>query len=66
MKINRLVEHQEKDEKRELRLKEGIEMQMRGSKFRKKIDPLDRGWSGTRLPGCSVGPPDPFQGGLLK
>ncbi|KAG1649384.1 ADP-dependent glucokinase [Nymphon striatum] len=26
----------------------------------KKIDPLDRGWAGTRLPGQKIGPPDPI------
>ncbi|XP_055329457.1 28S ribosomal protein S5, mitochondrial-like [Paramacrobiotus metropolitanus] len=30
-------------------------------KFRTlKVDPLERGWSGTRMPGRSIGPPDPI------
>lgn len=28
-----------------------------------KIDPLDRGWSGGRIGGKSIGPPDPVEGG---
>ena len=24
-----------------------------------KLNPLERGWSGTKLPGRSIGPPDP-------
>lgn len=25
-----------------------------------KLNPLDRGWSGTKMPGRSLGPPDPI------
>lgn len=29
-------------------------------KFRQmKVTPLERGWSGTKMPGRSIGPPDP-------
>lgn len=29
-----------------------------------KMDPLDRGWAGTRLPGQKLGPPDPIGEGV--
>lgn len=31
------------------------------TKFRKlKLNPIDRGWSGTKMPGRSIGAPDPI------
>ena len=31
---------------------------------REKISPLDRGWSGPKLSGRSIGPPDPIRDGI--
>lgn len=30
-----------------------------------KINPIDRGWSGNKAPGRSIGPPDPVGEGML-
>lgn len=55
-----LVQQQKlpKDEEREAKL-----LKLRDSMgvFRPlRIDPLERGWSGTKMPGRSIGPPDPI------
>ena len=37
------------------------------TKFRRfKLSPIERGWSGTKLPGRSLGPPDPVGEGTIK
>ncbi|KAK7068008.1 28S ribosomal protein S5, mitochondrial [Halocaridina rubra] len=47
-----------RDEEREAKL---LQIRNTMGQFRPmKIDPLERGWSGTRLPGRSIGPPDPI------
>lgn len=47
-----------KDEEREAKL---IKMRDSMGRFRMlQLDPMERGWSGRRLPGRSVGPPDPI------
>lgn len=47
-----------KDEEREAKL---IKIRESEGKFRTlKIDPIERGWSGTKMPGRSIGPPDPI------
>lgn len=34
------------------------------TKFRRlKLSPIERGWSGSRMPGRSIGPPDPVGDG---
>lgn len=49
------------DEDRERRL---IEIRNKlAIRKRPKIHPLERGWSGNRLPGRSLGPPDPVGDG---
>ncbi|KAG0718021.1 28S ribosomal protein S5, mitochondrial [Chionoecetes opilio] len=46
------------DEEREAKL---IKLRDSMGKFRSlKLDPLERGWSGTKMPGRSIGPPDPI------
>lgn len=50
------------DENREKRLFE-LRDKMASRRFN-KIHPLERGWSGTKLPGRSLGPPDPVGEGL--
>lgn len=52
-----------KDEEREANL---IKLRDSMGKFRRfKIDPMERGWSGTRMGGRSIGPPDPIGEGRL-
>lgn len=47
-----------KDEEREAKL---IKMRDSMGRFRSlQLDPLERGWSGTKMPGRSIGPPDPI------
>ncbi|XP_045612475.1 small ribosomal subunit protein uS5m [Procambarus clarkii] len=55
-----LVQQQKlpKDEEREAKL---IKMRNSMGSFRAlRISPLERGWSGTKMPGRSIGPPDPI------
>lgn len=36
------------------------------TKFRRiKLSSIERGWSGTRMPGRSIGPPDPVADGNI-
>lgn len=54
-----LIEQQQlpEDPEREKKL---IELRDKMGKFtRTKLSPIERGWSGAKLPGRSVGPPDP-------
>lgn len=54
-----LVEQQRlpDDPEREKRL---IELRNKMGTFRyARLSPIERGWSGTKLPGRSIGPPDP-------
>lgn len=47
-----------RDEEREAKL---IKMRDTMGVFRPlRLDPLERGWSGTKMPGRSIGPPDPI------
>ncbi|XP_050696102.1 28S ribosomal protein S5, mitochondrial-like [Eriocheir sinensis] len=47
-----------RDEEREAKL---IKMRDSMGRFRSlQLDPMERGWSGTRMPGRSIGPPDPI------
>lgn len=35
------------------------------TKFRRlKLNPIERGWSGAKMPGRSIGPPDPVGEGI--
>ncbi|XP_064087250.1 small ribosomal subunit protein uS5m-like [Macrobrachium nipponense] len=55
-----LVQQQKlpKDEEREAKL---LKLRDNMGVFRPlRIDPLERGWSGTKMPGRSIGPPDPI------
>lgn len=37
-----------------------VELRNKMGKFpRERISPIERGWSGAKLPGRSIGPPDP-------
>lgn len=35
-----------------------------GTVKRSKLSPIDRGWSGSKMPGRSIGPPDPVGEGM--
>lgn len=42
-----------------------VELRDKMGKFRHpRLSPLDRGWSGNKMPGRSIGPPDPIGEGM--
>lgn len=47
------------------RMEKLIKLRDSMTKFRRlKLNPIERGWSGTRMPGRSIGPPDPIGEGM--
>lgn len=54
-----IVEQQQlnEDPERQARLNQ-LRDQM-GSQRRPKLSPIERGWTGAKMPGRSIGPPDP-------
>ncbi|KAJ8977472.1 hypothetical protein NQ317_001754 [Molorchus minor] len=61
-----LVEQQQlpEDPERETKLNQ-LRDQM-GTVKRTKLSPIERGWSGTKMPGRSIGPPDPVGEDLFE